>query len=426
MPQADLNVVLLRNVHRNLGDEAMLACEIDELRRFCGEGLTVLTDEPDRVARQYGVRAGYSDVTLINPWRHTGSSRVEQRIWSFPAVARPLRFLRNRVVIPQWRNRFLRAVTQNTEDWVGAQAEFVNTLRSASAVVMGGGLVPSVQHLESARIAVLRALKHWDRPVILHGVTVFRRHQPDAAYRLASTILTRDHASVDNSRSCGVPAESIIEGVDPAFALAPASEAETTAFLEQAGIGKMRFAAVNARSGLDMEPFARRIRELAGQGRFERVLLFAMQDHGAENDSIVLGRMRMLLGDLAGPIVPRWPNAGLLKSVLSRAVWAASCRYHGVVFALCAGCPVLANSVSPEYDAKLLGILEQFGRTHWLERASRPPDAARRNEMEWFAPNTPKELAQRWAALARRTGALIETLSRTLNQSNAAITIEQH
>ena len=414
-------IALLRNVHRNLGDEAMLACEISMLRERFGGNLIVLTDEPDRVRACYGVEAAYSDVTLINPWQGAAAGAAERTLWAAPRVAAIGRFLRHRFVLPRIRRKFLtEAKRTDAHRFPGEQLRFFQELAGADVVVSGGGLIPSVAHMEAARSAALEAVWALGKPVVLHGQTIYRRNDPAAPYRFARTLVTRDSTSKENALSCGFDDARIVEGVDPAFSLPLSRPDATEAMLTKIGLGGARFAAVNIRSGLDagaIVRLARRIRSLASQGHFERVLLFGMQSHAAENDLHAILPLRSLLGDLAVEPVIDWPTPAMLKAVIGRAEWVAGCRYHAAVFALTMGRPLLALSVSSDYDLKLSGILAQFGKSHWLERPSVAPSVEASNEREWFRPEARRELTRITASLAGRRSVLARCVSGLLKEA---------
>src|SRR5688572_26170647 len=64
-----MEVLLIRNVFSNLGDEAMLHCEIMELKELTPRiKMTVLTDNPATVEKNYAVNAGFSDAVLATPF----------------------------------------------------------------------------------------------------------------------------------------------------------------------------------------------------------------------------------------------------------------------------------------------------------------------------------------------------------------------
>jgi polysaccharide pyruvyl transferase WcaK-like protein len=397
-------IALLRNVHANLGDEAMLECEIAALRDL-GARLVVLTDDPEAVSSRYAVQAEYSDVCLLNPWHGKATRVADRAAWSFPPLARLARGARHRFVLPHQCNRFLLGA-----DLPGAQARLRAILDEAQVIVSGGGLIPSVPHMERIRTTVLEAAHAKGTPVIFSGQTIYRRGDSAAPYRFGTHLVTRDSRSRDNAISCGFPEARIVDGVDPAFLLPAAPEAETSDLLARYGLGGVRFAAVNVRSGVTlaaMEGLAQMLESLAREGRFERILAFGMQDHSAELDARWVRALRA--NPRVAGVMTRWPSPGVLKGVLARADFVATCRYHAAVFALTSARPVMALSISPEYDLKLRGILDQFGRQDWLFPVSAGASLAGARG-DWFDPGTAAALAASAASLARRTSRLIETV----------------
>jgi polysaccharide pyruvyl transferase WcaK-like protein len=136
-----------------------------------------------------------------------------------------------------------------------------------------------------------------------------------------------------------------------------------------------------------------------------------MQRYWAERDDEVLRRVESELGGLCVRTAPEWP-APVLKGVLARARAVVACRYHAVVFALTSHTPAVSVAVSPEYEWKLSGVYDQFGRADWLTRAEKLQpallDVLRRRDV------VSAELREKEQELRPRVARFVETLESVL------------
>jgi polysaccharide pyruvyl transferase WcaK-like protein len=354
LPLADGPLCLLRNVFQNTGDEAMLAAEIAFLRhRFPHLPLHVLTDDPHAVSARYRVSASYSDAALLNPWP-SGAPSKSPRI---------LRFLRNRFFLPPQCRRFLRHAAEGGSSLPASQQTLLDTLHRSRLLIAGGGLVPSVSHVETVRRTLLKASSSLQIPYLLHGVSIFRASQSYPPYANAHSILLRDPAgSATNALSCGVPTQKLVDSFDPVFCSpfpqlpAPLTPAEP-------------FAAVCLRSGFSpsqISAIAAQLLQLAEAGLVSRFLLIPFQLHPAASDLPILKRLQSLLGPAAVLSPSYLHDPFRLPALFSRARFTIAARYHAALFSLAAGTPALGLSVSPEYTLKLAGAFQSFRQPAWL------------------------------------------------------------
>ncbi len=383
MPGADSRtpprVVLMRNVFDNLGDAAMLECEIEALQRHLPEAsLTVLTDDRRLAPRYPQVAWGEGDLVIgtpapprartavrrvlagsgAGPWR-----RVTGRVWN--ALATPYR---RRSV-----RRFTDAATRLTSaagvsGLHGRTRHLLDTLRSASLVVGGGGLIGAVPAISEPRRALYAALRALGVPYVLHGVS-FTDAWADDTYAGAALVVVRDRShSRARAVASGVDDRVLVEAVDPAFALAPAGDRDVAETLASLGLERGTFLAVNVRAA-DRDSLAALLLrlseilpEVARRLPVKKVLLFGMQRFRENHDGDVLAR---LAGSLAGRLpVALWApegNPGLLKGVLASARAIVSCRYHGAVFGLSSGVPTIGLVLSADYEVKLAGLFQWYG-----------------------------------------------------------------
>ncbi|MGH9721163.1 MAG: polysaccharide pyruvyl transferase family protein [Bryobacteraceae bacterium] len=424
---------LLRNVHLNLGDEAMLSAEIALLREaFPGRELRVFTDDPEGARDRYQCTATESDVVLLHPFAPGVSRRLDAIARAQSLVAAAGRKAREKAYVPFACRRFLVAAEELSQGreprgLSKAQSELLKQLSAMDLIVAGGSLVPSVPHTEKCRTAVLRALRVLNKPVILHGLSVFRRDEQGSVYHDCARIILRDPArSRQHAESCDIPAGRLLDGVDPALTLRPGSEERARSFLESCGAGRQRFAAVNLRSGAreqDLRLLSSELQRLARDGRFDRVLLFGMQHHPAEDDRRILSEFQTILQPLASTLVTARLAPELLKAVLALAEFAAVCRYHGAVFCLASAVPVLGLSVSSEYDLKLEGVYSMYERQDWFCAAG----AFEPNRLRLVAAASPEDrcaLAAMTSRLAPRQnvliGAILDVLGLSKNSAASA------
>jgi polysaccharide pyruvyl transferase WcaK-like protein len=207
----------------------------------------------------------------------------------------------------------------------------------------------------------------------------------------------------------------LVDGVDPAFHLPPAKEADIDRALAELGIAPDdRFLAVNLRSGpVAMDAVAQAAGSALKAKMIDYLLLFGMQRYWRETDDDVLRRFAKIAEDLPMRSAPTW-SAALLKGALSRARAVIACRYHAVVFALTSGVPSLSLAVSKEYSWKLHGAYHQFRRPEWLTR----PDLLEHELLhvlrrrEAFSTH----LLLRRAELSATTSPLVETVKEVIQE----------
>lgn len=347
----------------------MLSAEISFLRsHFPNLPLHVLTDDPAAVSTRYGVPASSSDVTLLDPW--AGAPRNPAA--ALPTVLRaPARFLRNHVTLPLQCRRFLRAATAPAAPSLPpSQAQLLSVLRRSRLILSGGGLMPSVPHIDTARRTLLAAAASLNIPYILNGQSIYRSDSPYAPYSNAHAILLRDpSASRSNALSCGVSPSRLIDSFDPVFCtpLPAASLAES--LLADANPAREPFAAISLRPGLSnsaLSETAAQLLRLADTGIISRFLLCGLQFHPTASDIPILSCLQSLLGPAAVVLPPFHETPVLLPALLSQARFTLAARYHAALFSLAAGTPAFGLSVSSDYSLKLSGAFESFHRPEWL------------------------------------------------------------
>ncbi len=371
------HVVLVRNTFDNLGDVAMLACELDALRRYApGARVTALSDDRSLCAQFPEVTWGEGDLALSPAVPQTAraiarraqpqSSRIRAaagRAWS--GFAAPYR----RRSIQRFTGAAERLAAGDASTGLPARPRrLLESLRSADLVIGGGALMGSVPAVSDGRRAVYRALRALGVPYVLNGVSL-TDPWTDGTFSGAALVVVRDRLfSAARALQCGVPPERLVEAVDPAFALPPADADQVRATLESLALASRAFLAVNVRQ---TEP-ARLAQVLAGlaatlphaarQLHAGTVLLFGMQQFRENHDGDALERLRRLIApELPVRVWMPDQNPALLKGVLAEARAVVSCRYHGAVFGLSSGVPTVGLVVSSDYDVKLRGLFQWYG-----------------------------------------------------------------
>ena len=354
-----MQIALLRNLFRNLGDEAMLACELAAIRaRLPSSSIVLLVDEPTEAASSFAASTAHSDIVLMRP--HSGAgvpSALKKSASGLPVAA--------------WRTLMIGAFEQRMLPRAlvpRSIAELRNQLAAADVVIAGGSLLPSQRALYETREAVFRTLARLGKPLVLSGQSLYPFAGRAAPYRLATRIVLRDDCfSRAHGIAAGLRDQQLVDGVDPAFALPPAEAAAVESELAALGIaGGERYIAVSLRSGsLPFQNIAQALRSAVSQKLADSVLLFGMQRYWRDHDGEVLRPFEQQLTGLCVRSAPAWP-APVLKGVLSRARAVVACRYHAAVFSLTSGTPSVSVAASPEYEWKLRGIYHQFDHPGWL------------------------------------------------------------
>jgi polysaccharide pyruvyl transferase WcaK-like protein/glycosyltransferase involved in cell wall biosynthesis len=380
-------IALARNVFGNLGDEAMLQCEIAGLRAAFPEcELVVLTDDPAAVQRRYGVAAELSETALshaFGAWAvrsvraamgTTGPRSAAGRLLVAFAARAGMPYLRASCRLFVWNAARL-ARGGRPLLLVPSHARLLRIVASSDLLIGGGGLIPSLPQVCGPKLALYRAAALLGTPVVMDGQTVLRGVGAAAAYRSAACVVLRDReASRWAALAMGVDEARLVDGVDPAFALPVADQGAVEAALGAVGVDPRRgeFVALNVRRapGRDvhraMDVIARVLGEYGAQ-RGIRLLLFGMQSYRAEDDAVALEALRTRLPPRVPVVVLGGPTeAGVLKGALAMARMVISCRYHGAVFALTQGVPAIGVAVSPEYEVKLSGAFAMFDAGRFL------------------------------------------------------------
>jgi polysaccharide pyruvyl transferase WcaK-like protein len=388
MPEQKDQILLIRNIFANVGDEAMLCCEIEEIRRFLPNfRLKVLTDDPERIKQLYTVETDYSDTVLTTPFTRPNQRFVHNNLLAngnslVNVLNKRISGLTTGVMLPLMCRRFVsHSATVNDSSYrprlPAHQQNLLNNLKSARLVIGGGGLIPSIKGIFLPKVALYQSLPRLGVPYILHGQTVLPESGAEEVYRNAARVLLRDHQrSKQTAVGFGAAAGNLIEKLDPAFNLAPADEKSIPAAILD--FLRRPFLAVNLRGWkarnfqAQFANLAKAVNEFHQFNSERRVVFFPMQAYGTDNDLNAIEQVRNQLDpDIESLILPADISPKVLKAVLARSFATITSRYHGAVFGLTAGVPTIGISVSSEYDVKLNGIFSMFAADDFLIPAAR-------------------------------------------------------
>lgn len=379
-------VVLLRNTFGNLGDLAMMEAELVALRDYLPSArVTVLSDDHRLERRFAGVRWDQGDLVLCG----TGHVRTRERERNaLIAAPRPLRAIVNRLIAHHRerhrasaiRRLLAAAASDRPERSVGlplAEQRFISHLRSASVVIGGGGLLGRLPAVHEPRRAVYAALQRMRIPYILNGLSLVSDWKDDT-YAAAELLVLRDRrASAERSTEYGADPGRCLFAVDPAFALVHPRAHDPHVLRSKFGVEPGRYLAVNLRQGewtvgdskALLERFAHQLCDLAIRFAVRRILLFPMQVFRENDDRVWVRALHdKLHRRVESQMVPELESPDLLRAIVSQAKAVVSCRYHGALFALGGGVPVLGLLPASDYDVKMRGLFAWYGLEHWCLR----------------------------------------------------------
>lgn len=311
----------------NLGDEAILASTLAQLRDALGEAFLPVVAAYDPA----WIRAFHGEVETVD-------------VWDIRALAAAV----GRSDLVVWGGGGLLQ-----DHWYVPAEELLLDAR---------GGVPA--HLRVPLLAVLKGV-----PCMMYGQGVGPLSHPESRRAAAlvcsalAAITVRDQASAELLRDCGVRGVQVTVSADPALATVPSSEATALALLQAAGLdqGRRPLVAVTPRIPPDgsrhwVEPLLAALRSsvLDNGG----AVAFVAFDHRPEGDEALC---RELAEGLGGP-----PGAAAFASVLQPADCTAllgacdavvATRLHGLVLAAVAGTPAVAL----DYDPKVRAFAEELG-----------------------------------------------------------------
>ncbi len=377
-------ILLIRNIFSNIGDEAMLCSEIDEIQRsFPNAQLTVLTDDPQRIRDNYKVETDFSETVLTTLFSKKSNRFIHNNLLASKkslknSLSKSISNLSTQSLLPLncrlfvWNSYRLRR-QKRIIGLQPPQKKLLEQICKADIVLGGGGLIPSIKGIFLPKVALYKSLSALRVPFILHGQTVLPDKRADEVYCKAERVLLRDqNLSRKNALAFGVSEENLVEKLDPAFFLPIVSlenllDSDTLKFVNEP------FIAINLREWKSQN-FDNSFAKLAiSLNRFHELnpkfgmLFFSMQEYGVDNDFTAINKLRNQLSPtIQTQVFSAKIRPSVLTSVLAKALAVITSRYHGAVFPLSNAVPTIGISVSGEYDAKLNGIFSMFEASEFL------------------------------------------------------------
>jgi polysaccharide pyruvyl transferase WcaK-like protein len=355
---------------QNVGDLAMLTVAVSRLRELWpSASITVITNAPDQIARH----CGEVDTVPVRGRRLLLQDRLlgPARRWLPGPLVEPWERFESRLVLRRPR---LFAASLGMKAALGGRSaadvvSFLDAIRRADLVVVNGAGIMTDAFADSALgiLATLELAIRRDVPTALFGQglgPIANQH----LWRRASEVLPlvtligvrESETSVPLLSSLGVnPANVIVTGDD-------ALEMAFSAFHRRRALSRgTPTIGVNVRvaSYADVEPEMlsglRSALESAARTHDARMTPIPIAHHGGRMDVDTLRGLLTGLGDADGGASLDTPQLVIDRIGECRLVVTGS--YHGAVFALAQGIPVVALVKSAYYVNKMAGLQSQFG-----------------------------------------------------------------
>ena len=357
---------------QNVGDLAMLTVAVTRLRELWpGASLQVITNAPDLIARHCGADV---DTVPVRGRRLLLENRLLGRVssWLPDALARPWdRFERQlaweRPAVASASLTIKSALNGHRASDVSAYLAAVE--RADLLVVSGAGIITDAfRHNALGILSTLDLVSRRGVPTAMFGQGLGPIHDPELRERAAEVLprlmligVRESHSSVLLLRSLGVAPDRVTVTGDDAIELAYALRRESA----PVPFGAPRAIGVNVRvapyAGVQADMLSALGDTLiaAARRKCAKMIPIPIAHHGGGMD---VDTLRALL-----PPEDRVDGGAALDSPQSVIQRVGACRvvvtgsYHGAVFALAQGIPVVALVKSDYYANKMLGVQQQFG-----------------------------------------------------------------
>jgi polysaccharide pyruvyl transferase WcaK-like protein len=329
----------------HLGDEAMLAELLHQLRERDISDITVISANPADTAARYGVNA-----------------------------ILPLDFSAERVGTQHERDMRIQSILRASHgeggmlDWQDPAWQVIEAIMAADAVVIaGGGNLSSIwpAHVyERATIGMLAA--YFTKPLGITGQSIgpalLKRDGELVAQLLKSAAIVgvRETSSRDLVAALGVEAEVVRHTIDDATFVSGSAEAQTApycivTFASYTGTPNQDAVVTAAAALLD------HIALVTGLNIVMIAHVAAVDGNDLRADAAL--HARILAAVTASGVTSRsTDDIGLAAALARNAELSVSSRYHPTVFASGAGVPTIGIGVDDYTDSKISGALENFGQ----------------------------------------------------------------
>jgi colanic acid/amylovoran biosynthesis protein len=355
---------------QNVGDIAMLKVAVSRLRELWpSASISVITNTPERIARHCG------DVETV-PVR--GRQLLLQarllgpvRRWLPGVTAEACERFEQRLVLrrPRLVSAVLRAKGALGGRSAGDVITFLDAVRQADLLVVNGAGILTDSFFESA-LGILATLEFAIRrgvPTALFGQGLGPITHPELRQRASDVLplvtligVRESHASVPLLSSLGVnPANIAVTGDDAVELAFSALGGRAQSGSQATKIGVNVRVAAYAEIESDMLSVLREALAVAARAHHARMIPIPIAHHGGGMDVATLRRLLAGLGDADGGASLDTPQLVIDRIGECRVVVTGS--YHGAVFALAQGIPVVALVKSTYYANKMTGLAQQFG-----------------------------------------------------------------
>jgi len=348
------------NVNHNWGDASMLHSTLERFERLFTDCYIILLEDSPEFENEY------KHLGLVSTQRpeYTSWTR-ERRIWDKWNASLPqsVDYLVNRW--PRLTDSIVRAKMKLLSRDLRPRQAFLDRFRSADAlVVSGGGFITDVFPEPGENVLHLIMLAHQhDIPVFMFGQGIGPLRNPRLCGKARNAlpqvklIAARERrATVPLLRSLGVPSDRIHTTGDDAIASVMSHRAEQMG----SGIGvNLRVASYSKVSATLCTSLASVLSAVSSE--YNAPLLPIPINHGRSDsdvDSIQEILARAGVTSHGGSSM-QCPEDVMRQAGACRVVVTGS--YHGGVFALSQGIPVIGLSRSAYYDAKFEGLADMFG-----------------------------------------------------------------
>jgi polysaccharide pyruvyl transferase WcaK-like protein len=363
---------------QNVGDLAMLTVAVRRLRELWPEAaIRVITNSPQHIARHCGAvgtvpvrgRRQLLEESLLGSGRHWLPPDVRQRWDRFEA--------RLRLQQPALFAASIKIKGLVAKREVADAAEFLAAVRGADLVVVNGAGIMTDAFAESA-LGILATLDFAIRrgiPTALFGQglgpivdTELRRRAAEVLPRTTLIGVRESQTGVALLASLGVDPSRVKVTGDDAIELAYAAIARRRPHPEGPAIGVNVRVAAYADVEHGMLSTLKSVFARASRMFGARLVPVPIAHHGGRMD---IETLRELLGGQSdGGAGLDTPDLVIDRVGECRVVVTGS--YHGAVFALAQGIPVVALANSPYYVHKMSGVADQFGLGCEVVRLDQP------------------------------------------------------
>ena len=354
---------------QNAGDLAMLTVAVTRLRELWpGASLQIITNAPDRIARHCG-----RDVATVpvRGRRLLLENRLLGRVssWLPPRLAQPWNRFERQLA---WQRPAVASASLTIKAALNGRrgsevSAYLAAIERADLLVVNGAGIITDAFRDNA-LGILSTLDLVSRrgvPAAMLGQGLGPIHDPELRERAAEVLprltligVRESQSSLPLLRSLGVSPDRVMVTGDDAIELAYALRTDT-ASSEARAIGVNVRVAPYADVNADMLSALGDTLIASSRRRHARMIPIPIAHHGGGMDIDTLRTMLPPEDSVDGGAALDTPQSVIRRIGECRLVVTGS--YHGAVFALAQGIPVVALVNSDYYANKMFGVQQQFG-----------------------------------------------------------------